>query len=117
MKSTGQLICGNIVRTNPDRIADQFKTGFPDRPLHKVSALGDIGLPELTQAIMRFLDDYKARREQDMDFAEAEEAIEEAISEDVLRHSEEERARRRALKEAQEDEWDDDEMESIYVSE
>ena len=100
-----------------ERIAEQFKAEFPDRPLYKVSALGDIGLPELTQAIMRFLDDYKDRREHDLDFAAEESQIEEAISEDVLRHSEEERARRRAQKDEQADDWDDDEMETVYVSE
>ena len=100
-----------------EAIANQFRSEYPDRPLHKVSALGDIGLPDLTQSIMRFLDDYKDRREHDMDFAEAEEAIEQEISEDVLRHSEEERARRKAQKDEQADDWDDDEMETIYVSE
>ena len=105
-----------------ESLIETFTARFPDRPLHAISALGDIGLPELTQALMRLLDEYRRRLLEDEAFAEYDETLSERISEDVIAHSERMRAQSR-LKKLQRDsdddrpDDDDDATEVIYVAE
>lgn len=106
-----------------ETLSTSFKTQFPDRPVLAISALGDIGLPDLTQALMRLLDDYRLRLMQDEAFAEYDEELSERISEDVISHSERMRAQSR-LKKLQRDadqdlsdDDDDDATEVVYVAE
>ena len=65
----------------------RFLEHFPQRPLHAVSALGDVGLVELTQDLMAYLDQYRVRIAEDEAFAEQDAEIERQIGVDVLHSS------------------------------
>ncbi|MDG2278292.1 MAG: Obg family GTPase CgtA [Pseudomonadales bacterium] len=104
-----------------DALRGRFETKYPERKICAVSALGDIGLTSLTQELMQFLDEYQRRLAEEIPFAEADSRLEERITADVLKHSEAERERRAAARQAaagaEADVFDDDEPETIYVSE
>jgi GTP-binding protein len=97
-----------------------FASKYPDRPVHCISALGDIGLTELTRSIMQTLTEERLRRLEDEAFAEYCEDLQQRISNDVFAHSEKTRAERKRGREADaevgEDD-DDDDVEVIYVNE
>jgi GTP-binding protein len=99
----------------------RFEDAFAERKIYAVSALGDIGLPELMRDLMRALDEFKQRRASDVEFAEYSDDLEHRISADVLRHSEEARRQRAAAKAARSDDEGsdggdlDDEAEVVYV--
>ena len=93
-----------------------FETAFPNRQIRAVSALGDIGLVELTRELMRALSEDARRRTEEPAYDEACRALEHQISMDVLAHSEAERQARQAAKAARADD-DDDEAEVVYVRE
>ncbi len=104
-----------------DALRGRFESKYPERKICAVSALGDIGLTSLTQELMQFLDEYQRRLAEEIPFAETDSRLEERITADVLKHSEAERERRAAAKQAaagaEADAFDDNEPETIYVSE
>jgi len=87
-----------------EALAQSFQRAFPARPVHKVSALGDIGLDTLTRQLMMFLTEQRLREAEDESFAEYCEDLEARISVDVMAHSE----RMRALKRSEKEEKDSD---------
>ena len=110
-----------------EELLARFSSAFPDRRVYATSALGDIGLVALVQDLMRFLDDYRYRVANEVDFAELDQALEQRITEDVLRHSEIDRERRLAEKRGASEFEDDvqsgpaegsggDDPETFYVS-
>ena len=74
---------------------EEFAETFTDRPIYGVSALGDIGLPELCQDLMLALQEQRLRLQEDDEFADQQQQLEERISNDVWAHSEHMRKRRR----------------------
>ena len=77
-----------------DLMLEGFAEMFPERPIYAVSALADIGLPELCQDLMLSLQEHSRRLAEDPDFADAQTELEEQISADVWAHSERMRQRR-----------------------
>ena len=104
-----------------DLMLEGFAEMFPERPIYAVSALADIGLPELCQDLMLSLQEHSRRLAEDPDFADAQIELEEQISADVWAHSERMRQRRRGdtavTEHADEsDDFDDPEAtEVVYV--
>jgi len=104
-----------------DLMLEEFAEMFPERPIYAVSALADIGLPELCQDLMLSLQEHSRRLAEDPDFADAQIELEEQISADVWAHSERMRQRRRGdtavTEHADEsDDFDDPEAtEVVYV--
>ncbi len=104
-----------------DLMLEEFAEMFPERPIYAVSALADIGLPELCQDLMLSLQEHSRRLAEDPDFADAQTELEEQISADVWAHSERMRQRRRGdtavTEHADEsDDFDDPEAtEVVYV--
>ncbi len=99
-------------------LCDQVRASYPERPLHAVSALGDIGLEKLCQDLMQDIDEHRRNMLQDEVYAEAFNTLSDRIGEDVMRHAEWMRAQRRAQRAGEEDEdWDDDDdaVEVEYV--
>ena len=78
-----------------DAMLEEFTLAFPDRPIYAVSALADIGLPELCQDLMGALQEQIHLAAEDANFAEQQKQLEERISADVWAHSERMRQRRR----------------------
>lgn len=78
-----------------ETMLEAFAETFPERPIYGVSALGDIGLPELCQDLMLALQEKRLRLREDDDFADQQQRLEERISNDVWAHSERMRTRRR----------------------
>lgn len=96
----------------------RFQQAFPERTVLCVSALGDIGMQELVQTLMRMLVEIRTRLVEDEAFAEYEADLQQRISADVLRHANESRAQRRAQAQEQDDDDDlDDGVEVEYVRE
>ena len=108
-----------------DALMAEMAETFPDRPIYGISALGDVGLDELTQDLMQFLLEERQQAAEDADFAEHLQDLEKRISDDVFAHSEQMRQRRQAgatddsdlLEEEFDDDQDDAETEVIYVRE
>ena len=108
-----------------DALMAEMAETFPDRPIYGISALGDVGLDELTQDLMQFLLEERQQAAEDADFAEHLQDLEKRISDDVFAHSEQMRQRRQAgatddsdlLEEELDDDQDDAETEVIYVRE
>ena len=104
-----------------DLMLEEFAEMFPERPVYAVSALADIGLPELCKDLMLSLQEHSRRLAEDRDFADAQTELEEQISADVWAHSERMRQRRRGdtavTEHADEsDDFDDPEAtEVVYV--
>lgn len=104
-----------------DLMLEEFAEMFPERPIYAVSALADIGLPELCKDLMLSLQEHSRRLAEDPDFADAQTELEEQISADVWAHSERMRQRRRGdtavTEHADEsDDFDDPEAtEVVYV--
>ena len=104
-----------------DLMLEEFAEMFPERPVYAVSALADIGLPELCKDLMLSLQEHSRRLAEDPDFADAQTELEEQISADVWAHSERMRQRRRGdtavTEHADEsDDFDDPEAtEVVYV--
>ena len=104
-----------------DLMLEEFAQMFPERPVYAVSALADIGLPELCQDLMLSLQEHSRRLAEDPDFVDAQTELEEQISADVWAHSERMRQRRRGdiavTEHADEsDDFDDPEAtEVVYV--
>ena len=98
-------------------LRDRFLEHFPQRPLHAVSALGDVGLVELTQDLMAYLDQYRRRVAEDATFAEQDAEIERQIGVDVLQSSQMLRQQRDARRATGADKQGshDDEPETFYV--
>lgn len=102
-------------------ISQEFSRAFPQRPLYSVSALGDIGLVELSRALMLALQAHQLRLQEDEAFAQYDEDLQQRISADILRHSQVSRARRAADSEhapqtpTPGDDSDDDAAEVVYV--
>ena len=104
-----------------DLMLEEFAEMFPERPIYAVSALADIGLPELCRDLMLSLQEHSRRLAEDPDFADAQTELEEQISADVWAHSERMRQRRRGDTAVTEhvdesDDFDDPEAtEVVYV--
>ena len=99
-----------------EALRERFAARFPGRPLHCISALGDIGLVELTRALMTSLSQERLRRAEDEAFAEYTEDLQRRISDDVFAHSEHMRIQRDRKKYDDADDDDDDgDVEVIYV--
>tara|TARA_B100000900_G_scaffold412650_1_gene434894 strand:- start:196 stop:1395 length:1200 start_codon:yes stop_codon:yes gene_type:complete len=100
---------------------EEFAQMFPDRPIYAVSALADIGLPELCQDLMGALQEHAQRVAEDVAFAELQKQLEARISGDVWAHSERMRQRQRSGPADREqlpamDDFDDaDATEVLYV--
>jgi GTP-binding protein len=102
---------------------------FPDRPVYSVSALGDIGLDELKNDLMQFLNEQRLQAQEDPEAAEYLQQLERRISDDVFTHSERMRQRRRlgdepgddeldaGLMDDELDDWQEGDTEVIYVRE
>lgn len=102
---------------------------FPDRPIYSVSALGDIGLDELKNDLMQFLNEQRLQAQEDPEAAEYLQQLERRISDDVFTHSERMRQRRRpgdepgddeldaGLMDDELDDWQEGDTEVIYVRE
>ena len=105
-----------------DQMLQEFAETFPDRPIYGVSALGDVGLPELCRDLMFTLRQQQTLLQENTEFAEQQKRLEERISDDVWAHSERMRMRRRAESSLQsaadaiDDDAGDDGVEVVYVS-
>ena len=114
-------------------LVEAFKRQFADRPLHTVSALGDIGLEALAQDLMATLSQQQQRLLEDEAYAEYTEDLQQRISADILVHADHMREQRKTAKaeraDALEAAWEsgsssgtetppgDDEPEVVYVRE
>lgn len=99
-----------------EALRSTFAEAFPDRPLHLISALGDIGLEALTRDLLLALQEDDRRLAEDEAYAHFNEDLAARIAADVFAHSQYTRAQKRAQAD---DEGldDDDEAEVIYVNE
>ena len=125
------LALSKVDQLDDDALNDllqEMEETFPDRPIYSISALGDIGLDELKNDLMKFLTEQRLLAAENPDFAEELETLERRISDDVFSHSEQMRNRRSAeLAESdldlgldsEDDDFDGDEPETevIYVRE
>jgi putative protein kinase ArgK-like GTPase of G3E family len=100
-------------------LKQRFEARFPNRPILCISALGDIGLVELTRALMQALQTHQRRLIEDEAFAQYTEELQQRISDDVLAHSQKMRAARRRddVEDSFDDDDDDGDVEVIYVNE
>ncbi|MCZ6642975.1 MAG: GTPase ObgE [Gammaproteobacteria bacterium] len=67
-----------------DSLRERMQSAYPNRSVHAVSALGDIGLKPLVNDLMQFVNEVRQALASDPDFAEARSLLEAEISEDVL---------------------------------
>ena len=98
-------------------VRERFTQKYPDRPVYCISALGDIGLQELVRDLMQALTEEKLRLAEDEAFAHYSSALQDRISADVFAHSQKMRAQRRAARGDDDDDWDDGDVEVVYVNE
>ena len=81
------MVLSKVDMMSPRELASlrgRMNNAYPDRPLHAVSALGDIGLDTLVNALMQFVNEIRRALASDPDFAEARSRQEAEIGEDVL---------------------------------
>ena len=89
-----------------------------DGPVYRISALSGEGTKELTQAVMRWVEDQAEEEATNPDFAEREAERRRAMDEEAREGIEEEKAARRAAREDDEDDDDDDyDVEVVYAPE
>ena len=103
-----------------EALSARFAAAFPNRLVFHISALGDIGLTDLTRELMRVLREEQLRMLEDEAFAEYAQSLQHRISSDILAHSEHMRAKRRQHQAESEETLhldDEDDMEVIYVNE
>lgn len=67
-----------------ESLRERMQSAYPDRPLHAVSALGDIGLEPLVNELMQFVNEVRQALASNPDFAEARGMLDTEIGEDVL---------------------------------
>ena len=67
-----------------ESLRERMQSAYPDRPLHAVSALGDIGLEPLVNELMQFVNEVRQALASNSDFAEARGMLDAEIGEDVL---------------------------------
>lgn len=67
-----------------ESLRERMQSAYPDRPLHAVSALGDIGLEPLVNELMQFVNEVRQALASNPDFAEARSMLDAEIGEDVL---------------------------------
>ncbi len=67
-----------------ESLRERMQSAYPDRPLHAVSALGDIGLEPLVNELMQFVNEVRQALASNPDFAEARGMLDAEIGEDVL---------------------------------
>ncbi len=96
-----------------ESLRERFAEAYPDRPIHAISALGDIGVDALKNALMQFISQERERIARDEAYAEYIEDLEARIAADVYAHSQ----RVRAERQRERDDKDDDEPEVVYVHE
>jgi len=73
-----------IDSTQLESLRERMQSAYPDRPLHAVSALGDIGLEPLVNELMQFVNEVRQALASNSDFAEARGMLDAEIGEDVL---------------------------------
>ena len=87
-------------------------------PVYRISALSGEGTKDLTQAVMRWVEDQAEEEASNPDFAEREAERRRAMDEEAREGIEEEKAARRAAREDDEDDDDDDyDVEVVYAPE
>ncbi len=114
------LVLSKVDQLETDEVAalrDRFTLSFPDRPLYCVSALGDVGLEELTRDLMQALLEHRRRLREEPGFAEVQDGLQQRIANDVFAHSEDMRAKRAARKAARAADDDSGDTEVHYVRE
>ena len=91
------LVLSKVDQLEEDQLQaleQQVKVRHPERRLFSVSALGDIGLLDLTQALMAALAQQRERLRDDEAYAQEMADLQAQISDDVLAHSQQQRAAR-----------------------
>lgn len=81
------MVLSKVDMMSPRELAslrERMSNAYPDRPLHAVSALGDIGLDTLVNGLMQFVNEIRQALASDPDLAAARSALEAEIGEDVL---------------------------------
>ncbi|MEM7078147.1 MAG: Obg family GTPase CgtA [Pseudomonadota bacterium] len=114
------LVMSKVDQLEDDALANldkRLREAFAQRPLYRVSALGDIGLPELCQALMQAIFEHRRRLLEDEAYAAYSEDLQQRISADVLAHADQMRAQRRKDKADAASDVDPDGPEVIYVDE
>ena len=87
-------------------------------PVYRISALSGEGTKDLTQAVMRWVEDQAEEEASNPDFAEREAERRRAMDEEAREGIEEEKAARRAAREDDEDDDEDDyDVEGVYAPE
>ena len=94
-----------------------FTAAFPGRQVLGVSALGDIGMTDMVNAVMQLLLDLEERRVSDEAYAQYEEDLQARISSDVLRQANSRKSQADDEDGAADDDDDDDDVEVVYVHE
>lgn len=110
------IVPNKIDVTDDQTTIDSIRTAYPDRQVHPISAATGAGVTELLEALMRHIDEYALRLEEDPEFARSEAELLTAIGDDVLRHSIAVRPVRATHQDDAPDEDDDDdgEIEVVY---
>lgn len=86
-------------------------------PVYRISALSGEGTRELSQAVMRWVEDQAEEEATNPDFAQQEAERRRAMDEEAREGIEEEKAARRAAREDDEDDDDDYDVEVVYAPE
>ena len=103
-----------------DALKVRLQEAYPDRPVHAVSALGDIGTRELVDALMAHIADFRRRLAEDEAFREACDEFEDRLAAQVMEAALSARPIRgeRDQTDDDEDEGDDDgDVEVVIVRE
>ena len=113
-----------LALTKVDQLDDQdltqlkarFAARYPGRPIHAISALGDIGLISLVRSLMQHLEEERRRLAEDEAYASYLEDLTSRIADDVFAHAQRMRAASRDRDSENDDDWDDDDgAEVVYV--
>ncbi|MFE8072825.1 GTPase ObgE [Marinobacteraceae bacterium S3BR75-40.1] len=86
-----------------------------DGPVFKISALSGLGTKELTQAVMRWIEEQAEEEASNPEKAEEERARRERMDEEAREHIEALKSARRAARQADDDDDDDDDDDGVEV--
>ena len=81
------IVPNKIDVTDDEATIETIRAAYPDRQVFPISAATGAGVTALLEALMRHIDEYTLRLEEDPEFARREAELLTAIGDDVLRHS------------------------------
>ena len=81
------MVATKMDLTGSEDVVTRLEEAFPDRPRFAISAVTGFGIDDLTRAAMDWVSRYRARVNDDAEFAHRERELNDAVADDVRRHS------------------------------